>query len=138
MSSAGTLITYGEDETITVTVPNNNATGWVTVSVNGSEIGSKKIGTDGKATVSTYSGSGKVSVTQGNPILVNVKDKPKTTKLSVVKSSSDVSASGSMPNSDYDFTGTTYELYKNADHTGKAATFVMKSDGKTDTTFETA
>ncbi|MCR4556987.1 MAG: VaFE repeat-containing surface-anchored protein [Saccharofermentans sp.] len=96
------------------------------------------IGTDGKAIVSTYSGSGKVSVTQGNPILVNVKDKPKTTKLSVVKSSSDVSASGSMPNSDYDFTGTTYELYKNADLTGKAATFVMNSDGKTDTTFETA
>ncbi|WP_458406325.1 Ig-like domain repeat protein, partial [Methanobrevibacter sp.] len=42
-------ITYGDDETITVTVVSNNATGWVTLSINGSEIGSKKIDADGKA-----------------------------------------------------------------------------------------
>ena len=43
-----------------------------------------------------------------------------------------------MPNSDYDFAGTTYELYTNANGTGKVASFVMKNDGKTDDFFETA
>ncbi len=38
-----------------------------------------------------------------------------------------------MPNGAYDFAGTTYELY---DGSNKVATFVMKSDGTTNTVYE--
>ena len=96
------------------------------------------IGSDAKASVSTYSGNGAVTVTDGNIILVNVKDSPKTTKISVFKSSSDQSASGAMPNDIYDIAGATYELYANPDGTGKVCEFVMKSDGTTDTSCTTA
>ena len=97
-----------------------------------------EIGPDGNALVSTDSGSGKAEITQGKPVIVNVKDQPKTARISIAKSSSDRSVSGNMPNSDYDLTGCTYELYTNADGTGKVAAFVLNSDGKTDFSYETA
>lgn len=96
------------------------------------------IGPDAKADVSTYSGSGKADVKDGNLILINVKDQPRTVKISVSKSSSDPSASGSMPNDVYDIAGATYELYTNPDGTGKVCAFVMKSDGTTDASYTTA
>ena len=96
------------------------------------------IDSDAKATVSTYSGSGKAAVKNGDPILINVKDQPKTAKISIAKGSSDPSVSGNIPNSVYNLAGATYELYSNKDCTGKVCTFVMKSDGTTDTSYTTA
>ena len=73
---------------------------------------------------STYQhiGRGNVTVTRIYPVSITIE-----------KSSSDPSISGTMPNSAYDFAGTTYELYEGSD---KVATFVMKSDGTTNTVYE--
>ena len=73
---------------------------------------------------STYQhiGRGNVTVTRIYPVSITIE-----------KASSDPSISGTMPNSAYDFAGTTYELYEGSD---KVATFVMKSDGTTNTIYE--
>ena len=73
---------------------------------------------------STYQhiGRGNVTVTRISPV-----------PLTIEKASSDPSISGTMPNSAYDFAGTTYELYSGST---KVATFVMKSDGTTNTVYE--
>lgn len=73
---------------------------------------------------STYQhiGRGNVTVTRVYPVSITIE-----------KASSDPSISGTMPNSAYDFAGTTYELY---DGSNKVATFVMKSDGTTNTVYE--
>ena len=47
-----TNITYNDDETITVTVPITNATGKVTIVINGTEVETKDVGKDGKVTFS--------------------------------------------------------------------------------------
>lgn len=96
------------------------------------------IDNDARASVSTYSGQGKASVVNGDPILVNVKDTPLTVGFTLSKSSSDPLISGSVPNSIYDLSGTTYELYKDQECKNKAFTFVMRSDGTTGDSYKTA
>ena len=73
---------------------------------------------------STYQhiGRGNVTVARIYPVSITIE-----------KTSSDPSISGTMPNNAYDFAGTTYELY---DGSNKVATFVMKSDGTTNTVYE--
>lgn len=95
------------------------------------------IASDATATVSTYSGQGKASVTNGDPILINVKDNPKSAQISIVKESSDTSIT--KGNTCYSFAGTTYGLFQaKADAeagTGALIRFSMDASGNTDAQF---
>lgn len=91
----------------------------------------------GNASVSTYSGKGTASVTNGDLIIVRVKDKPEMTVFSIAKSSSKPWVTGTMPNDTYDLAGTVYGLYTSPDGTGKVFEFLIGSDGTSEDSYRT-
>lgn len=98
------------------------------------------IGDKGDAVVSTYSGSGTATVTNGDPILINVKDRPGTTLISLVKSSGNRSMTDD--NDCYSLAGTEYSLFRNSDDASSdrnaVAVFTVESDGNTTGKYKTA
>ena len=95
------------------------------------------IGNDGKASVSAHSGNGKASVTQGEPILINVKDTPVKTAVSLTKSSAYPAITNG--NACYSLAGTSYGLYAArsdaAAGTNALVVFTVDANGNTNTKF---
>lgn len=142
-TTAGTFVMNASGTTSTTVNVKANTTYYIKETVKGTgykldtTVYKVVISANGTATISTYSGSGVGTVTQGNPIKVNLKDPPETTDISLTKSSSNTTVTSG--NSCYNLQGTTYKLYAtqanaNAD-TNALATFTVGADGKTTTTY---
>lgn len=145
-STVGTFTIKADGKSDTTLNVNRGATYFLkeTVAATGYELDASVykivIAADGTAAVSTESGSGTASVTQGNPIIVNVKDVPKTTLISLTKSSAAPAVNGN--NTCYSLANTSYCLY--ADQSDADAgvnalvTFTFDAGGTTNAKYQTA
>ncbi len=145
-ATVGTFTMKADGKTDTNLTVNKSSTYYLkeTVAATGYELDTSvykiTISANGTATVSTQSGSGTATVTQGNPILVNVKDQPKISQISLTKASSAPGVTGS--NTCYSLANTSYGLYATkADANAKTnalATFTVNANGVTTITYTTA